>query len=452
MKKSTAITVICILSAVAIAGAAFGIVNMRKANAYDTALSADYRRSFAELVSGVSDVDTALKKSLLVTSPSMAGSVCTEVYGKAQTAQMALSSLPDSATNLEKTAGFIAKVGDYAYSLSQKSARGEAFSDDERENLRSLSETADLLTQNFREMQNDLGSGLADMEQYRKTIEQYDKHEGKVVPQTLGDKLGAAEESFPEVPELIYDGPFSESARSTELRFLEGKQEVDASAARKAAAQFLGVRPELIWPTGEENGKLLSYNFETKLHDSPVTASVSKQGGVVWQVIGSRAVDHAELTAKEGVDAAKKLLERRGYTDMRESYYLMENNILTVNFAYVQDDVVCYPDLVKISVALDDGTLQSFDASGYLASHVTRDLKEPAVTADAAREKVPQDVTILGVGLTVIPTAGKSEVECYELECQDKNEQRYLIYVNAQTGQQEKIFILLQDERGTLTV
>lgn len=452
MKKSTAITVVCILAAVAVAGAAFGIVNMKKAKAYDTALSADYRRSFAELVSGVSDVDTALKKSLLVTSPSMAGSVCTEVYGKAQTAQMALSSLPDSATNLEKTSGFIAKVGDYAYSLSQKSARGETFSDEERENLRSLSETADLLTQNFREMQDDLGSGLADMDQYRKTIERYDKNESKVVPQTLGDKLGSAEESFPEVPELIYDGPFSESARATKPRFLEGKQEVDVSAARKAAAQFLGVRPELIWPTGEENGKVPSYNFETKVHDTPVTATVSKQGGIVWQVIGSRAVDHAELTAKEGVDTAKKLLERRGYTDMRESYYLAENNILTVNFAYVQDGVVCYPDLVKISVALDDGTLQSFDASGYLSSHIARELKEPAVNADAARTKVPQDVSILGEGLTIIPTAGKSEVACYEFECQDKNEQRYLIYVNAQTGQQEKIFILLQDDRGTLTV
>jgi len=120
MKKKTAITVICILAAAAITGTAFGISSTKKARASDTALSADYRRSFAELVSGVSDVDTALKKSLLVTSPSMAGAVCTEVYGKAQTAQMALSSLPDSATNLEKTAGFLGRVGDYAFALSQK--------------------------------------------------------------------------------------------------------------------------------------------------------------------------------------------------------------------------------------------------------------------------------------------------------------------------------------------
>lgn len=452
MKKSTAITVISILSAACVGLAIFGFTNMNKVKTDDTALSADYRRSFAELVSGVSDVDTALKKSLLVTSPSMAGAVCTEVYGKAQTASMALTSLPGSATNLEKTAGFLGKVGDYAFALSQKAARGETFTDAERENLHSLSDTADALTANFREMQDDLGSGLASTKQYEKTIENYDKNESKVVEQTLGDKMSASEQDFPEVPTLIYDGPFSESARSAKPKALEGKAGVDEMAARSAAAQFLGVRPELVWLAGDENGKLPSYNFQTKFHDAEVTVSVTKQGGVAWQMISSRSVGNAELSPKEGLEAAKKLLERRGYENMRESYYLVDGNILTANFSCMQDGVVIYPDLVKISVALDDGSLQGFDASGYLASHTQRTLAAAAVTQEAARAKVPQDVEILSENLTVIPTAGKNEILCWEFECQDKNQQKYLIYVNAQTGEQEKIFLLLQDDRGSLTV
>ena len=452
MKKKTAITVICILAAAAITGTAFGISSTKKARASDTALSADYRRSFAELVSGVSDVDTALKKSLLVTSPSMAGAVCTEVYGKAQTAQMALSSLPDSATNLEKTAGFLGRVGDYAFALSQKAARGATFTDEERQNLRSLSDTADALTQTFRGMQDELGSGIVGTKQYARTIENFDKQEGKVVPQTLGDRLSASEQEFPEVPTLIYDGPFSDSARSAKPKYLEGKPEVDETAGRKAAAQFLGVRPERVWLSGEEKGKILSYRFETKLHDAPVTVTVAKQGGVVWQMLSSRGVGNAELSAKEGVEAARKILERRGFTSMRESYYLEANNVLTVNFSFVQDGVVCYPDLVKVSVALDDGSLQGFDASGYLAAHTQRELPQPAVTVDGARAKVPQDVEILSENLTVIPTAGKNEIECWEYQCQDKNGQKYLVYVNALTGEQEKIFLLLEDESGSLTV
>ena len=257
---------------------------------------------------------------------------------------------------------------------------------------------------------------------------------------------------FPEVPTLIYDGPFSDSARSAKPKYLEGKPEVDETAGCKAAAQFLGVRPERVWLSGEEKGKILSYRFETKLHDAPVTVTVAKQGGVVWQMLSSRGVGNAELSAKEGVEAARKILERRGFASMRESYYLEANNVLTVNFSFVQDGVVCYPDLVKVSVALDDGSLQGFDASGYLAAHTQRELPQPAVTVDGARAKVPQDVEILSENLTAIPTAGKNEIECWEYECQDKNGQKYLVYVNALTGEQEKIFLLLEDESGSLTI
>ena len=39
--------------------------------------------------------------------------------------------------------------------------------------------------------------------------------------------MSASEQDFPEVPTLIYDGPFSESARSAKPKALEGKAGVD---------------------------------------------------------------------------------------------------------------------------------------------------------------------------------------------------------------------------------
>ena len=170
MKKKTAITIISLLAIVAIGAVAFGVVSKQKADKDELFISANYRHAFAELVSGVADMDTALQKSLLVTSPSMAGAVCTEVFGKAETAKMALSILPFSSTGLEKTAGFIGRVGDYAYALSRKAATGESFTQEEKDNLRALSETATLLAQNFNSMQNDLGSGLISIDQYAQTI------------------------------------------------------------------------------------------------------------------------------------------------------------------------------------------------------------------------------------------------------------------------------------------
>ena len=54
--------------------------------------------------------------------------------------------------------------------------------------------------------------------------------------------------------------------------------------------------------------------------------------------------------------------------------------------------------------------------------------------------------------LALIPTAGKYERLCYEFVCADTNGGEYIIYVNAENGQQEKILILLEDENGSLTI
>ena len=52
-----------------------------------------------------------------------------------------------------------------------------------------------------------------------------------------GEVFQTIEAEFPEMPTLIYDGPFSESLTSPKVRFLEGKEEVTAEQAKKAAAR-----------------------------------------------------------------------------------------------------------------------------------------------------------------------------------------------------------------------
>ncbi|MDR1131022.1 MAG: germination protein YpeB [Oscillospiraceae bacterium] len=452
MKKKNAIVVITLLAVVCTAAVAFGVVTRLKLDDQDRYISSNYRHAFAELVSGVSDLDCALQKSLLVTSPSMAGAACTEVYGTVETAKMALGILPYSSTELEKTAGFIGRVGDYAYALSRKAATGEAFTREERDNLRALSETAALLAQNLNEIQDEMGSGFGGADRYAKTIKAFGEKAGGMLPRTPGDGLNTVEQEFPEVPTLIYDGPFSKHIEGMKPAMLGGQAEIGESDGRQAAAKFLGVRPEKVYPTGTLSGDIESFSYETELKGSVTRITVSRQGGVVYQVIGARPVEQAKLSTAEALDAARTFLERKGYANMRERYYMINNNVMTANFAYEDHGVICYPDLIKVGIALDDGSLQGFEAIGYVKAHRQRELQAPAVSEEQAKSKTPEDVRILGVGRTIIPSAGKNELFCYEFECRDTNEQRCLIYVNAMTGEQERIFILLEDENGTLTV
>ena len=87
------------------------------------------------------------------------------------------------------------------------------------------------------------------------------------------------------------------------------------------------------------------------------------------------------------MEAARAFLAARGYGEMHESYFSRYDGILTVNFAAVQDDVVLYPDLVKVQVSLRDGAVIGLEAGGYLRNHVARE--SDAARAFARRKPSP---------------------------------------------------------------
>ena len=61
-------------------------------------------------------------------------------------------------------------------------------------------------------------------------------------------------------------------------------------------------------------------------------------------------------------------------------------------------------------------------------------------------------LTVLSHQMAVIPTEGKYEVYCHEFKCETESGRHYIIYVNAETGEEEKILILIESESGTLTL
>ena len=131
---------------------------------------------------------------------------------------------------------------------------------------------------------------------------------------------------------------------------------------------------------------------------------------------------------------------------------MKQDGVLTVNFAFRQGDVLCYSDLVKVSVALDSGKVCGFEAKGYLMAHCPRELPAPAVTPEDARAAVPASLEVLAAQLALVPSDGKYETLCYEFKCAAADGRHSIIYADAATGAQHKILILLEDETGTLTL
>ncbi len=440
------------LSAAALSLGVLAGVQYERATRWQRQAANQYQHAFDELVTAMGEMDTALQKSLYATTPGMVNAVCTEVFGKAMTAQMSLGALPFHSEELERTSGFISRVGDYAFSLSRAAAGGSVYSPEALESLRSLSETAGVLSGNLKSLQSELQSGRLQMGELDAASHALLQTQAEALPR-LGDSMRLIEKEFPEVPSLIYDGPFSEHLTGRQPRALEGMAEVDAEAARDAAASFLGVPRSRVFPTGDCAGDLPCYGFGT---DAPgggtVYLSVTKQGGQVLSMLSSRPAANTGVSDEAAVEAAKAFLQRAGYADMAETYHMKQGGILTVNFAFRQGEVLCYSDLVKVSVALDNGKVCGFEARGYLTAHCLRALPAPAVSAAQAAAAVPDSLQILSSQLALVPSDGQYETLCHEFKCAAADGRHYIIYVDALTGAQHKILILLEDESGTLTL
>ena len=165
----------------------------------------------------------------------------------------------------------------------------------------------------------------------------------------------------------------------------------------------------------------------------------------------NRDVNAESISQEKANEIGKKFLEEKGFKNMQETYYLKQDGIVTVNYAYTQNDVIMYADLIKLKIALDDGEILGMETTGYLNSHHERNLKAPKITIEEAKKNLNKDLKILSEGQAMIPTEWKTEIQCYEFKGKvDDNE--FLIYINVENGREEDILVIIDTPNGTLTM
>ncbi len=106
--------------------------------------------------------------------------------------------------------------------------------------------------------------------------------------------------------------------------------------------------------------------------------------------------------------------------------------------------------MIKVKVALDNGEILGFEANGYIYNHKERNI-EYSKSVDEARSTLYGDLKIESERLCIIPTDAKDEVITYEFKG-TVGENTFLVYINANTLSQEKIYIVLETEGGMMTI
>lgn len=447
MKKSTRAAIFACLAIFFIAIVGFAVKERARAQQAERLLSNTYHHAFTELTTAAEELYSALQKVTYTTPGPLQDSLYQQIYAKALAAQYALGELPYANIDLEQTAAFFAKTGDYAMSLSR--GGGENTQD----SLASLSEIARNLSSSLIQLQSELEAGTLELSQVTRATKELSAVTEDGTQTNGGITFQNVESDFPELPSLVYDGPFSEHMSSATPKLLEGLLDVSVETARARAAVFLNVSPAALTLSSASDGVLPTYSFTLPQDGGLGYVEVTRQGGQVLSYFQDRCPSQPAVSVDEAISIAQNYLTAWAFPHMEPSYHIQREGTLTIHFAPVMDGVYCYPDLVKITIALDNGRLLGYEAHGYLYQHRERNFSIPAVSQEAAAAAVPENVSILGAQKALIPSqGGTDEVLTYEFKCQTADDRHVLIYVNAETGLQQNILLLLEDETGTLAL
>lgn len=417
-----------------------------KLSSYETNLQNSNLKYIDELSENINDMENTLTKSLYTNTLTQQVKTFTKLSRESSNAKEDLSAISSANEQLDTLNLFISQVSDYALSLTEKVAKGKNLSSEDMNNLNTLLNYTKSLNADF----SNIRSVYAEENfNYKKILNQYNEATNSDLPVDLlsiSDGFIDVEDDLSDYPKLIYDGPFSDNIMNKSSDFLKDKPNVSIEDAKNKAAKYLNVDTNLVEFKGETQGNLPTYNFNV----DNTNINITKQGGYVADVLVKHEVEDEKISSEQAVALAKDFLKKLGINNMKESYFASSNGVCTVNFAYFENNITYYSDLMKVGIAQDTGQVVSFTASGYLMNHKKRTVENSVIDEERAKASLKNNLQVKSVGQAFIPTSGLNEAFCYEFKCTSEDSRDIIVYVNASTGMEEDVLILLKADNGTL--
>jgi spore germination protein len=441
--------VIVIIAAVAI----WGIYQYKHAASLRQELDNQYNRAFYDMSGYVHNVEVLLAKSLITSTPTKTAGTLQEAWRQATLAQTNLGQLPVSQPVLANTSKFLSQVGDLSYSLDNQNMSGKPLDDKQYKMLEQLHGYAVTLGKSLNDLQNQLAGGRMKWGALEnKGTKLFSKTSSSLQIQQFKN----IDKAFQQYPSLIYDGPFSDHLVSAEPKGLTGDTLNSAQAKQKVIDFFGADKVKAVTDVGKnDTGPFKTFRYKVTFKNAPddqaATIDVTQKGGLVFYMLRNRSSGNATINIDQAKELGRKFLESKGYSNMTDTYYLKEDNTATINYAFKQGDVTVYPDLIKLKIALDTGEIVGLESKGYLSAHTVRTIPTPKITEKEARAVISKKVNILSSGLAIIPTDFKTELFTYEFKGKLNNSD-FLVYINAETGKEENILMIINTPNGILTM
>ena len=403
----------------------------------DVTLESSYKKSFYEVMAEVDNMDLNLSKSLNSKDTAAMQGYLLDLAVNSELAENGIQQLPLKDENKFYTSKLINQIGDYAKYILKKLGGGEKISETEYSNLRELYS----LNLSLKNSLQNVAKGIEDGVSFADAIE---SDNGTIVT-----NLSELENLSTEFPELIYDGPFSDGKDVREIRGLSGGEITEAEAVDIFSAIFSEYHLNNVVCVGKTQTGIPSFSVQGERDGDTLYGQISVTGGklIMFSFSGSCNAVNYESSAAE--KKCGKFLENLGIPDMKAVWYTRANNLYTFNFVGEKENVILYPDMIKIRVCAETCEVIGMEATSYYYNHVERDIETPALSAATAREKVSDGINVETTRLCVVPFGNSSERLCYEFSGESEDG-LYYVYIDAASGKQIQMFKVIESTEGTL--
>ena len=433
MQKKQGLWLATIMMLCLIVSSGITVYSYRQAHRYARLLSDAYAGALLTAMMQMEALGRNVDKAMICEDEGQGAVLLSRIGSDAAAVHAHLCSLPLSHSAMAETMKVCNQLQDYAMLLQERAQ--PALDDDSARILQQLSDTcAQLLTH--------LQSAYAQM------LEKDMQFDVKQAYMLDADSAARPIESVGEMieyPTLIYDGPFSDVVNESAPRGL-GSGMITQEEAREIACRYVGESIEAGKLTQESGGLIPAWGVQVTQEDCVLQLAVTKQGGdVLWMF-----PEDADFSLKYGLEeckkAAEEFLSAHGYGEMHLTFWQIYGGMATLSYAAVQEDVVLYPDLIKVQVRMDTLEVVGVEARHYLTSHTQREHLTPAVSEEEARGAISERLKNVTSRLCLIPQNGQ-EYLCWEFTG-DYNGNTYFVYIDATTGRQRDIQQLVQTSIG----
>ena len=407
---------------------------------YENSLENIYQRSYNNFADNINNMEVRLSKVLSSSEEGYCAELLADIAKNTQNAQSNISLLPISPSSVFESCSFINKVGGYCETLSKNIIKGKNLTSQDKETLQLLYNSVLL-------MKNSLNN-LSQEFQNESILQQSKIFDGDFNSFSL--QLQTIKSNDIEYPTMIYDGPFADSQIIKVVKSLANSNNIiSVEQAKEKLSGLFNISIEKISYSGETKSNFETYNFILEDYNEGKTfAQMSKKEGCL--ITMSRYIHESESTLNiiEAENLSKQFIINNGINNIECFWHDVIGGIAYFNFAAMENDIILYPDLIKVKCSLSDGKILGYEARSYYTNHVGRNLEAFVITEELALSKIKEGYLVEKVEKVLAPI-NYSERLCYEITCKSQNE-TYYFYINAISGEVENILKVIKTNEGNM--